>query len=108
MKNFFCLLVILTLATAVAGQQTPPPPAPDISMSANGGSDNLYQGWPLILHVTILNTEGDTPGGTGALVLAPHNAAWTTAITFTIQNSSGVAVQWPLTLVGTPSDAVLT
>src|SRR5262249_49778827 len=47
-------------------------------------------------------------GGTGALGLAPHNAAWTTAITFTIQNSSGVAVQWPLTLVGTPSDAVLT
>jgi len=108
MKNFCCLLAILTLATTAAAQQTPPPPAPDISLSANGGSDNLYQGWPLILHVTILNTEGDTAGGTGALVIAPNNAAWTTAITFTIQNSSGVAVQWPLALVGTPSDAVLT
>jgi len=107
MKTIYCLLAILSLAVSAMAQQAVPQPAPDISISANGGSDNLYQGWPLNLHVTMLNTEGDTAGGTGALVIAPNNAAWTTAISFTIQNSGGATVQWPLSLVGTPSDQVL-
>ena len=108
MKNFLCLLAILILPLAARAQQTPPPPAPDISLSVSGGSSNLYQGWPFILHVTILNTEGDTAGGTGALVISPTTGVWTDSISFTIVNSTGTAVSWPLKLAGTASDPVLT
>ena len=108
MRNILCLLAILILATAATGQTTAPPPSPDIELSTNGGSSNLYQGWPLILHVTILNTEGDTPAGTGSLVISPNNTLWTSAVSFAILTSAGTAVQWPLALVGTPSDPVLT
>jgi len=108
MKNILGLLAILILSTTAPAQTTPPPPAPDIELSANGGSSNLYQGWPFNLHVTILNTQGDTPGGTGSLVVSPTNAPWTSAVSFTILTSTAAAVQWPLELVGTPSDPVLT
>ena len=108
MKTFICLLAILILPLAALAQQTPPPPAPDISLSVSGGSNNLYQGWPFILHVTILNMEGDTAGGTGALVISPTTGAWTDTITFTILNSTGTVVSWPLALVGSASDPVLT
>jgi MBG domain (YGX type)/PASTA domain/Bacterial Ig-like domain (group 3)/Dockerin type I domain len=108
MKNFLCLLAILILPLATRSQQTPPPPAPDISLSVSGGSSNLYQGWPFILHVTILNTEGDTAGGTGALVISPTTGVWTDTVSFTIVNSTGTTVSWPLKLAGTASDPVLT
>ena len=108
MKSIFGLLAILILATTALAQTTSPLPAPDIELSANGGSSNLYQGWPFNLHVTILNTEGDTSGNTRSLVVSPNNAPWTSTVSFTILTSTGAAVQWPLELVGTPSDAVLT
>ncbi|HET9802861.1 MAG TPA: dockerin type I domain-containing protein [Candidatus Acidoferrum sp.] len=110
MKNILCLIAILFLTASASAQTTPPPPvpAPDIELSANGGNGNLYQGWPFILHVTILNTAGDTPGGTGQLVISPNNAPWTSAVSFTILTSTGAAVQWPLQLVGAPTDPVLT
>ena len=110
MKSILCLIAILFLTVAVSAQTTPPPPAPapDIELSANGGSGNLYQGWPFILHVTILNTAGDMPSATGQLVISPNNAPWTSAISFTIQTSTGAAVLWPLQLVGAPTDPVLT
>jgi hypothetical protein len=108
MKNFLCLLAILILPLATQSQQMPPPPSPDISLSVSGGSSNLYQGWPFILHVTILNSEGDTAGGTGALVISPTTGVWTDTVSFTIVNSTGTTVSWPLKLAGTASDPVLT
>lgn len=102
------LLVVLTLLmpVAAAAQQ----PAPEISLSVNGGQNvNLYAGWPLIVHATIMNPSRLPQNGPPTqLVIAPTGAAWTTAIQFTATDASGQAHQWPLNLIGTPSNAVLT
>jgi hypothetical protein len=109
MKRYPYLLALLIFPTLLLAQQTPPPPAPDIAISLNGGSSNLYSGWPLIVHLTILNSNSSNPSGAGdPLVISPPNALWTDAIGLTVQSSSGASVPWPLKLVGTPSDTALT
>lgn len=107
MKHYLYLIALLLFPAALLAQQVAP--APDISIGANGGSSNLYAGWPLIVHVTIMNSNNGNPNGSSApLVISLPTGVWTDALSLTVLSSSGTAVQWPLKLVGTPSDAVLT
>jgi hypothetical protein len=107
MKRYVYLVALLLFPAALLAQQVAP--APDISIAANGGSPNLYSGWPLIVHLTIMNSNNGNPNGNSdPLVVSFPTGVWTDAISLTVLSSSGTAVQWPLKLVGTPSDAVLT
>lgn len=106
MKPAHLLFVLLCLPTSLLAQQ----PAPDLSLSVNGGQDlNLYPGWPLIAHVTIMNSQRFNPSvNSGPLVIAPNGEAWTTALQFTAVSASGQTFQWPLKLIGTPASTTLT
>lgn len=107
MKRYLYLVALLLFPAALLAQQVAP--APDISIAANGGSSNLYSGWPLIVHLTIMNSNNGNPNGNSApLVISLPTGVWTNAISLSVLSSSGTAVQWPLKLVGTPSDGVLT
>jgi hypothetical protein len=107
MKRYLYLIALLLFPTVLFAQQLAP--APDISIGANGGSSNLYSGWPLIVHLMIMNSNNGNPNGNSdPLVISVPNGVWTDALSLTVLSSSGTAVQWPLKLVGTPSDAVLT
>jgi len=102
-------LILISPATMFAQQQPPQPPAPDLSLSANAGSSNLYAGWPLILNLTVMNSTGLDPNATPApLVVSPVGVPWPNAISISVASSTGSPVQWPLNLIGTPSDPVLT
>jgi hypothetical protein len=100
------ILILLFFPITVLVQQA----SPELSLTANGTQDvNLYSGWPLIVHATIMNSlRFNKTGNVPPLVIAPNGAAWTSAIQFTAISSSGQSFQWPLKLVGTPADAALT
>lgn len=102
----FLFLVALCTPTLLQAQQV----APELSLGVNGSRNvSLYAGWPLIVHVTIMNSSRFNPGGSATpLVIAPNGAAWTGAIQFTALSSSGQSLRWPLQLIGSPSDNVLT
>jgi hypothetical protein len=101
------VLLMLTLTVAWGAQ---PPAAPELSVSANGARDlDLYAGWPLIVRVSVMHSLrlarfGDQP----PLRIAPPGMPWTGAIQFAAVSSSGKPASWPLSLVGTPPDPVLT
>jgi len=98
--------LLLGLPTSLLAQQ----PAPDVSVSVNGARDlSLYPGWPLISHVTIMNSQRFNPSvNSGPLVIAPNGEPWTTAVQFTAVSDSGQMFPWPLKLIGTPDIATLT
>ncbi|MGC2466342.1 MAG: Ig-like domain repeat protein [Candidatus Acidiferrum sp.] len=98
--------LLLGLPTSLLAQQ----PAPDVSLSVNGAQDvSLYPGWPLISHVTIMNSQRFNPSvNSGPLVIAPNGEPWTTAVQFTAVSDSGQTFQWPLKLIGAPASATLT
>ena len=99
------VLLLASFPVALLAQQ----PAPELSLTANDAQDvNLYSGWPLIVHTTIMNSLRFSDGTAAQLVIAPNGAAWTSAIQFTVVDASGQAHQWPLNLIGTPADASLT
>jgi Dockerin type I domain len=100
------LLLLLFVPIALLAQQ----PTPEISISANGSQNvNLYSGWPLIVHGTIMSSLRFTKNVSAApLVVAPNGSPWTSAIQFTAVSTSGQSFQWPLKLVGTPADLSLT
>jgi len=103
----FATLFVLLIAvpSALLGQQA----SPEISISANNTRNlGLYPGWPLIVHVTIMNSSRDDKTSSAPLVIAPTGAIWTTAISFAAVSSGGQTAQWPLTQVGTASDSSLT
>ncbi len=107
MKPYVFLIALLLLPAVLLAQQLPP--APDISIGANGGSSNLYSGWPLIVHLMIMNSNNGNPNGNSdPLVISLPSGVWTDAISLTVLSSVGKPVQLPLKLVGTPSDTVLT
>jgi hypothetical protein len=99
------LLLFLAFPIALAAQQ----PTPELSLTANGAQDmNLYPGWPMIVHATIMNSLRFTAGNVPPLVIAPNGAPWTSAIQFTAVDASGQAHEWPLNLIGSPADPALT
>lgn len=101
----YATLLFLAIPATLLGQQA----TPDISISANGErSLNLYPGWPLIVHVAIMNSSRHDPTTTAPLIIAPPGAIWTSTISFAAVSSTGQTVQWPLTLVGTASSPSLT
>jgi hypothetical protein len=104
---FRCLLLALTAPIVLRAQQQP---MPELSLTANGAQQvNLYFGWPLVAHATIMNSSRLPKNGTPTqLVITPTGAPWTSAIQFTATDSSGQAHQWPLSLIGTPADPALT
>jgi hypothetical protein len=106
MKRALIAVLLFVQPGVLHGQQA----APELSLSANGQQTfNLYLGWPLILHITIMNsTRFGGSGGSAPLVIAPNNSSWTDAIQLTAVSSSGTKVQWPLKLVGTPGSPSLT
>ncbi|MGA2095254.1 MAG: Ig-like domain-containing protein [Candidatus Acidiferrum sp.] len=106
MKRLLAGLVLFLLPALLHAQQA----APQISLTANGYQTiNLYPGWPLIIHTSILNSLRLTANSTaGPLLLAPTSGAWTSAIQFTATSSSGQVLQWPLQLVGQPETPTLT
>jgi hypothetical protein len=105
MKRLLVLLAFLPVA-AFAQQ---PQAAPDITISANGATNiNLYQGWPLIVDVTIMNSLRFQGGSAPLLVVAPASGNWTDAIQLTATSSSGNTFQWPFKLAGSPSTPTLT
>jgi len=105
MKRLLVLLAFLPVA-AFAQQ---PQAAPDITISANGATNiNLYQGWPLIVDVTIMNSLRFQGGSAPLLVVAPASGNWTDAIQLTATSSSGNTFQWPFKLAGSPSNPTLT
>jgi hypothetical protein len=106
MKRLLIAVLLLNLPVALYGQQS----APELSLSVNGKqSINLYSGWPLIVHITIMNSSRfGGSGGAAPLVIAPNGASWTDAIQVTAVSSSGTSSQWPLKLVGTPDSPSLT
>ncbi len=107
MKRYVFLSILLLFPVILVAQQLPP--APDISIAANGGSSNLYAGWPLIVHMTIMNSNNGNPNGSAdPLVISLPSGVWTDALSITVLTSSGATAHWPLKLVGTPSDTVLT
>ena len=99
-------LLVLSVPTLLPAQQA----APELSIGANGGQTvSLYPGWPLVVHVTIMNSSrSNNSGSATSLLISPNGAAWTTAIQFTVLSSSRQSLQWPLQLIGTPSDTALT
>lgn len=101
----FALFFALFAGPLVAQQ-----PAPELSITANDAQTvNLYPSWPLIVHVTIMNSlRFNTAANVPPLVIAPNGAPWTSAIQFTATDASGQAHEWSLNLVGTPADASLT
>ena len=107
MKRAF-IIAALALSTPVIlrAQQ----PMPDLSITANDTQElNLYSGWPLIVHETIMNSSRFPNNGTPTeLLISPTGAPWTSAIQFTAIDASGQAHVWPLNLIGTPGDAALT
>jgi hypothetical protein len=102
---FFVLLFVVFPPVLLAQQ-----PAPELSITANDAQHiNLYSGWPLLVHATIMNSRRfDKSANVPPLVIAPNGAAWTTSIQFTALDASGQAHEWPLHLIGTPADASLT
>ena len=106
MKRVLILVLALSIPVLLYGQQ----PVPELSLTANGQQNvNVYPGWPLIVHTTIMNSSRFPKNGTPTqLVIAPNGAPWTSAIQFTAIDASGQAHQWPLNLIGTPSDPALT
>jgi dockerin type I repeat protein/Big-like domain-containing protein len=105
MKYATLLLLMLAIPLAVLGQQA----TPEISISANGERDlHLYPGWPLIVHLTIMNSSRHDKTTATPLVIAPNGAIWTSAISFTAVSSTGQPTHWPLTLAGVASTPGLT
>src|SRR5882762_7444489 len=103
--KYAILLLLLAIPVTLLGQQA----TPEISISANSGRDlNLYPGWPLVVHLTIMNSIRHDKTNATPLVIAPTGAVWTTAISFAAVSSTGQTAQWPLTQVGTASDPMLT
>ncbi|HEV3436065.1 MAG TPA: Ig-like domain-containing protein [Gemmata sp.] len=108
MKRYLSLAVLaLGLTSAGRAQQQP---APELSISANDSQNiNLYAGWPLIVHTTIMNSLRLNSGSSASpLVIAPTGTPWTSAMQLTAVSSSGQKFQWPLQLVGTPDSNALT
>lgn len=106
MKRALIAVLLFAQPAALYGQQA----APELSLSANGGQTvNLYSGWPLILHITIMNSlRFGGSSGSAPLVIAPNGSSWTDAIQFTAVSTSGATTQWPLKLVGTSDNQSLT
>jgi hypothetical protein len=107
MKSAHLLFVLLlSVPASLPAQQ----PAPNLSLTVNGGQDlDLYPGWPLIAHATIMNSQRFYPSvNSGPLVIAPNGEPWTTAVQFTAVSDSGQTFQWPLKLIGAPTSATLT
>lgn len=100
------LLLLLAFPVVLAAQQA----TPELSLTANNAQEvSLYPGWPLIVHVTIMNSSRFAKNGTVTpLTIAPNGASWITAIQFTAVDATGQPHQWPLKLRGTPADASLT
>jgi MBG domain (YGX type)/Dockerin type I domain/Bacterial Ig-like domain (group 3) len=102
------LLVLLLLPLASLGQ-TPPAPAPDLSISANNGTSvTLYQGWPLLVDVSIMNSLRLQGGSAPSLLISPQSGTWTDTIQLTATGSSGNVVTWTFNLVGAPDSPSLT
>ncbi|HMI51609.1 MAG TPA: Ig-like domain-containing protein [Candidatus Saccharimonadales bacterium] len=105
MRYATLFVLLIAIPSAALGQQA----SPEISISANNTRNlSLYPGWPLIVHVTIMNSIRDDKTSSTPLVIAPTGAIWTTAISFAAVSSGGQTAQWPLTQVGTASDSSLT
>ncbi len=105
MRYTTLLLLFLAIPLALLGQQA----APEISISANSARNlSLYPGWPLVVHVTIMNSTRHDHTSSTPLVIAPSGAAWTSAISFTAVSGTGQTSHWPLTLAGTASAPTLT
>jgi MBG domain (YGX type)/Bacterial Ig-like domain (group 3) len=108
MKRVPILLLLLVVPSAVWGQ-APVAAAPEISLSGNGANSvALYQGWPLIISLNILNSTRFQGANASPLVISPQGAAWTDVIQFNAVSSSGASFQWPLKLVGSPASPSLT
>lgn len=100
------LLFLLFPVPLFAQQATP---APDMTISANAATNfTLYQGWPLIVDVTIMNSLRLQGGGAPSLLVSPQTGAWTDAIQLTATSSSGTTQQWPFRLIGSPATSTLT
>jgi hypothetical protein len=102
-------LLILFLFPLTTLAQQPPQPAPDITLSANdANSVSLYQGWPLLVDICIMNSLRGQGGSAASLVIAPASGNWTDAIQLTATSSSGTTFQWPFKLVGAAATPTLT
>src|SRR5882724_10581974 len=105
MRYATLLLLLLVIPLGALGQQA----APDIAISANGETDlSLYPGWPLVVHVTIMNSSRLDHATASPLVIAPSGIAWTGAVSLTAVSSSGQSSHWPFHLLGTASSPALT
>ncbi|HSZ00442.1 MAG TPA: MBG domain-containing protein [Terriglobales bacterium] len=109
MKRLLLFLAFPIFPLGGFAQQPPAVAAPEISISANGSNNaTVYQGWPLIVSLSILNSTRLQGASATPLVIAPQTGNWTDAIQFTAVSSSGSSFQWPLKLVGSPASPSLT
>lgn len=98
-------LAIVSLGAAGLAQdqaQSTPPPAGGLVLSPSAfGGESCYQGWPLVLELTLWR---ELPADANGPALEPLNiiaqqGTWRDALVVTVKNDEGGAVQWPLRLV---------
>ncbi|MHB8995664.1 MAG: tetratricopeptide repeat protein [Armatimonadota bacterium] len=96
---------VLLLCAAGFAQDDQPAAAPAtsrliLSPAAFGGTF-CYQGWPLVLELTLWREPppGDTDTPAEALNLTAKQGTWCEALVVTIKNEEGATVQWPWHLV---------
>lgn len=105
MRYATLLLLLLVVPLAAFGQQA----APELAISANGETNlSLYPGWPLMVHVTIMNSSRLDHATASPLVIAPSGMPWTGALSLTAVSGSGQSSHWPFHLLGTATTPALT
>jgi MBG domain (YGX type) len=100
------LLPILVFSVAsVSAQTVPVAIQPEATLSVNDKTTpTSFQGWPLVVQVQVSHPdEFDSSGNVAPILLSTSSGSWADSITVIVQDASGNAQTWPLSLVYRPS-----
>jgi hypothetical protein len=96
-------LIVLAAVGALAQEAAQPAPASGALVLSPGvfGGASCYQGWPLVLELSLWRETSPDAGAAPAepLNLTAKQGTWCEALVVTVKNDEGAVVKWPLHLV---------
>ena len=109
MKTVPSALLFLVCGVFVCpAQQVAASPQPIVSVAVNGGGDvSLFQGWPLLVQVTLVNPQAfDTSNPASPITISGGDGPWSNMVRLHVVDSPGTEQAWPVQISTQTANAI--
>ena len=105
------LAAFLLLASSYPGVSTArvaASPQPIVSVAVNGEGDvSLFQGWPLLVQVTLVNPQPfDTSNPASPITISGGDGPWSNTVRLHVVDSTGTEQAWPVQISTQTANAI--